>query len=192
MADDDLIRRGDAHAVVLLGGSPVGMSERIDALPAQGVKPPATIEDVAHAIYDAMRYEREADTPAWVSGGNSNAQWKARATAHSILAALEPAEAGGVEAHDEQLGVWADELMADLMLNDLMELADYEYSTKVEARQTMIDALRAANTAKVPTPAPVDALVKLRAELIDHGYTHRGKLIGYLDAALAAIRGEQA
>lgn len=35
--DDDLIRRGDADAVVLLGGSPVGMSERIRALPARGV-----------------------------------------------------------------------------------------------------------------------------------------------------------
>lgn len=38
MADDDLIRRGDAHAVVLLGGSPVGMSERLNALPAQGME----------------------------------------------------------------------------------------------------------------------------------------------------------
>ena len=34
MSDDDLIRRGDASAVVLLGGSPAGMLDRIRALPA--------------------------------------------------------------------------------------------------------------------------------------------------------------
>lgn len=61
-------------------------------------------------------------------------------------------EAGGVEAHDEQLGVLADELMADLMLNDLMDLADHEYDTKVGARRMIIDALKAANRAKVPQP----------------------------------------
>ena len=58
------------------------------------------------------------------------------------------------EAHEEQLGVWADELMADLVLGGTMELANYEYDTKISARKTIIDALKTANQAKVP-PAPV-------------------------------------
>lgn len=62
------------------------------------------------------------------------------------------------EAHEEQLGVWADELMADLILNSLMDLVDHEYDTKVDARRTIIDALKAANQAKVPQPEAVEAL----------------------------------
>lgn len=141
-----------------------------------------------------------------------------------ILAAISPAEAGGVEAHDELLGVWSDELMADLALNSLMELVDYEYDTKVGARRMIIDALKAANQAKVPQPdddpactdcggtgityqterrcacqppAPVDALVKAAEEARDVYRNCRHSLdadraINKLDAALAAIRGEQA
>lgn len=92
-------------------------------------------------------------------------------------AALAPAEAGGVEAHDEQLGVWADELMADLVLNDLMDLVDHEYDTKVGARTTIIAALKAANQAKVPqAPAPVDApdAVAQAAQVIDDLLNMRG------------------
>jgi hypothetical protein len=34
MSYDDMIRRGDAGSIILLGGSPVGMLERLNALPA--------------------------------------------------------------------------------------------------------------------------------------------------------------
>lgn len=64
------------------------------------------------------------------------------------LPAVEPQ----AEAHDEQLGVWADELMNDLVLNSLMDLVDHDYDTKVGARMAIIAALKQANQAKVPKP----------------------------------------
>ena len=70
----DLIRRDDALAVVLLGGSPVGMSNRIAALPAVTV-------DV-HALADLLwKMSWNGDRAAFTK--------KAR----SILAALEPVAA---------------------------------------------------------------------------------------------------
>lgn len=54
------------------------------------------------------------------------------------------------EAHDEQLSVWADELMSDLILDGMIELVDHEYDTKVQAQRTIIEALKKANEAKVP------------------------------------------
>ena len=74
----DLIRRDDALAVVLLGGSPVGMSNRIAALPAVTV-------DV-HALADLLwKMSWNGDRAAFTK--------KAR----SILAALEPVEANLAE-----------------------------------------------------------------------------------------------
>ena len=64
--------------------------------------------------------------------------------------------ADAVEAHDEQLAVWADELMADLALNSFMELVDHEYDNKVGARRTIIDALKTANQAKVPQDTKIN------------------------------------
>lgn len=75
-----------------------------------------------------------------------------------ILAALAPTDAAdAVEAHDEQLGVWADELMADLVLNGLMDLVNHDYDTKVGARREIIAALEKANQARAPQIAPTDA-----------------------------------
>ena len=69
------------------------------------------------------------------------------------LPAVQPAPV--TEAHDEQLGVWADELIADLILGGLMDLVDHEYDTKVAARRQIIASLKMANAARAPQPAPV-------------------------------------
>ena len=64
------------------------------AIPAREVG--VDVEEVARAIYDAMRFERKDKTPEWVKGGNSNAQVKARSTAARILAVLAPTDAAHV------------------------------------------------------------------------------------------------
>jgi hypothetical protein len=44
------------------------------------------VEEVAEAIYNAMRFDRDYDTPRWDKLGNSNAQEEARHTARALLA----------------------------------------------------------------------------------------------------------
>lgn len=90
-------------------------------------------------------------------------------------AAIAPTDAAdAVEAHDEQLGVWADELMADLVLNSLMDLVDHEYDTKVGARRGIIAALKQANQARVPQIAPTDAAQAREATFRDGwGFAYR-------------------
>lgn len=44
-----------------------------------------SLEIVAKHIYNAMRFEREASTPAWVPHGNSLAQDEARKTAGFVI-----------------------------------------------------------------------------------------------------------
>jgi hypothetical protein len=50
-----------------------------------GVTDDAT-EEVAKVIYEAMRFDRDYDTPRWSGGGNSDAQDEARKAARAILA----------------------------------------------------------------------------------------------------------
>ena len=108
MANDDLIRRGDAHAVVLLGGSPVGMSDRINALPAQGVDARKVIQKrIDTIISEEGSWEPDTNVtnlPEWAETAVEELD--------AILAALAPAEAGGVEARrpveDLGDGRWVD------------------------------------------------------------------------------------
>ena len=202
------------------------LRDAIAALPAHGLRPPFHFDRYINGVLmaEGVTIERErnfADASRAASriaskGPNSEAPVL-------VLAALAPAEAGGVEAHDEQLAVWADELMADLVLNSLMDLVDHDYDTKVGARRMIIDALKAANQAKVPQPeddpaytgcggtgityqterrcacqppAPMDALVKAldeaRADILLLARQCEVKAdTSYIDAALAAYRGEK-
>jgi len=51
MSDDDLIRLGDAGTIIVLGGSPIGMLERLNALPTV----PAPFDPrVAHLNAEAL------------------------------------------------------------------------------------------------------------------------------------------
>lgn len=93
------------------------------------------------------------------------AQRAAEARAEAAEAALAEAQATLAEAHDEQLGVWADELMADLILDGLMDLVNHDYDTKVQARRTISDALKSANQAKVPRTAALETEAQKDAEL---------------------------
>jgi hypothetical protein len=94
------------------------------------------------------------------------------------------------EAHEEQLGVWADELMADLALNGLMDLVNHEYDTKVGARRTIMDAMKSANQAKVPISAPDKLARLLRAAERAYDVMERFGLSGERRADLgAAIAG---
>ena len=44
------------------------------------------VEAIASIIYEAMRFDRESDTPEW-QGGNSIAETEARAKAMRVIAA---------------------------------------------------------------------------------------------------------
>lgn len=47
------------------------------------------VEAIASIIYEAMRFDRESDTPEW-QGGNSIAETEARAKAMRVIAAARP------------------------------------------------------------------------------------------------------
>ena len=73
------------------------------------------------------------------------------------IAALEAQVGALPEAHDEQLAIWADELISDLILSGLMELSGHDYGTKVGAHRAIVAALKSANEAATPTPEPAPA-----------------------------------
>lgn len=47
------------------------------------------VEEIASIIYEAMRFDRENETPEW-QGGNSIAETEARAKAMRVIAAARP------------------------------------------------------------------------------------------------------
>jgi hypothetical protein len=104
MADDDLIRRGDAALAVLQNFTQTVQLDAIAALPeapqvrhSQGVRvKPLVWEETRRAGF------RRASCPVfgtmhYAEGPEDEAEQDAT-RAHRIIAALEPAEAGGVEA----------------------------------------------------------------------------------------------
>jgi len=122
---------------------------------------------------------REEGSHEWDTGVTNLPEWEQTAVEEleAILAALEPAEAGGVEATEEApMTAYLRRLDRALQLPPVAVADRANTAPRDDLRLTL------------DTTAPVDALVKLRAELIDHGYAPAGKLIGYVDAALDAIR----
>lgn len=147
------------------------LARAIAALPARGVgvKPSLSIRDWAAPDHDYRPSMDPDDQGDCVECGNS-ASW------HNPPA-LAPTDAAEVEAHDELLGVWADELMADLVLNGLMDLVNHDYDTKVGARREIIAALGKANQARAPQIAPTDAAQAREAAarlLLDMLYMQNG------------------
>ena len=101
------------------------------------------------------------------------------------IAALEAQVGALPEAHDEQLAIWADELISDLILSGLMELSGHDYGTKVGAHRAIVAALKSANEAATPTPepAPADPVAAARVLLANpqrlHSALSKEMLDGY-------------
>ena len=93
MADDDLIRRGDALKCCQTQRRGSAVAYDIAALPAQGVDARRLIQTRIDTII------REEGSHEWDTGVTNLPEWAQTAVEEleAILAALEPAEAGGVE-----------------------------------------------------------------------------------------------
>lgn len=63
LAEDDLIRRGDAEAIALLGGSPADMIARIRAIPADTQL--STLREELNQTLSDMRFHVEDAVKAW-------------------------------------------------------------------------------------------------------------------------------
>jgi hypothetical protein len=208
--DNDLIRRGDAlNAIKPIYGWSItaaeGVWDAIAALPAQGVKPFNWVGGYADCYHAHC---------------NDLADGLQFCTACGAVrsAALEPAEAGGVEAWptsdevsdaaDGGKGFWRSCSGChetneghptgpfNRVLNCHVGFGCHECGGLGAVWDTTDYADMGEYLAKHDaTPAPVDALVKAaealgkaREILIRHGYPEKSILIGYLDTALAAIR----
>lgn len=154
---------------------------RIAALPAQGVT-----EAQIDAALDAMEANMRAldmDPPAWRKLSDENRLGLRACVRDAILAALAPAEAGGVEWDSQIAKPCAQRICG---LSDTAELCGARPGEPCRGRST---------------PAPVDALVKAAEQLraarntksVFTGQPSRGDIeaaMNALDAALAAYRGE--
>lgn len=156
MDDDDMIRRGDASSIILLGGSPVGMLERLNALPA--VSAPVAVR------VKALPWRGEL---SW--------EWKAAQTSIGEYLVMD-CDCGGTSLKLDHREVWHSETkdedagkaaaQADYAARIMAAIDAPDVAELVEALDTCVSTLEAANTsAGVDTKTVLEAIATARAAL---------------------------
>jgi hypothetical protein len=112
-----------------------GLSDAIEHAKGMTEHSADTVERMAEAIFEAMRFAAEEGAPQgmappnWVSGGNSNMQGVARQHARAALSALTVEDAAKVSDEDRENIV--DEIESIICETHEMDVRDMDYAENI-------------------------------------------------------------
>lgn len=144
MSEDDLIRRGNATEVVLIGGSPVGMSARIDAIPADTHL--STLRKQLNESLSDMRFHVEDAVKAW----------------NEVEAARVRAETAELEVEYRTKQLSNAELQIQMLQQEIHEIKAAAKIMSAAADRHYNNAIKQHNIAELRTNQLDDAYAKIK------------------------------